>query len=161
MFFFKNHEPGFDKQQNFLYHTNQVGNLFMKTLSTLLILFIGLNLGATGLTAGLCTGQFDCLHCSFQPTSHSQDMPMGQGCCTTPTESGCDFEKNNLTQLSVIYLIPAKVTSPAFTSIAYPVSDMWLFDIDLKNRPLLPLLPQRKTSYQKTPLFIQHLSLIC
>ena len=133
----------------------------MKTLSTLLILFIGLNLGATGLATGLCTGQSDCLHCSFQQTSHSQDMPMGRGCCSTPTTSGCDFEKSNLTQLSVVYLIPAKVTSPAFTNIAYPDSDMRLFDIDLKSRPLLPLLPQRKTSYQKTPLFIQHLSLIC
>jgi len=133
----------------------------VKKLSTLLILFIGLNLGATGLAASLCTGQSDCRYCSFQQTSHAQDMPMGRGCCSTPTASGCDFEKSNLTQLSVVYLIPAKVTSPAFTNIAYPDSDMRLFDIDLKNRPWLPLLPQRKTSYQKTPLFIQHLSLIC
>ena len=158
-------KPGFDRQQKFLYHTNSVdfriGNHSLKTFSTLLILFIGLNLGAAGLAADLCTGRSDCLYCSFQQTSHARDMPMDRGCCSTPAEGGCDFEKNKPTQLSVVYLIPATVTSPAFTNIAYPDSDMRLFDIDLKNRSLFPLLPQRKTAYQKTPLFIRHLSLIC
>jgi hypothetical protein len=129
----------------------------VKTLATFLILFIGLNLSASGLGAGLCTGQSDCLHCSFQHASRSEEMPMGHGCCTTSTATACDFEKSNQTQRSVVYLIPVQVTSPVFTAITYPVPDM-PFDIDLKNRPLLP---QRKISIQKTPLFIQHLSLIC
>jgi hypothetical protein len=129
----------------------------MKTLATLLILFIGLNLGASGLYAGLCTGQSDCLHCSFQHTSRSVEMPMGHGCCTTSTATACDFEKTNQTQRSVVYMKPAQVTSPVFTATAYPVPGM-PFDMDLKNRPLLP---QRKISIQKTPLFIQHLSFIC
>lgn|GEM_PF-3102327 len=135
----------------------------MKTLSAFLIFFIGLNLAATGLATGLCTGESGCLHCAFQPAPQTPDMPMGDmpeghDCCTTPAATACDFEKNNLTHLSIVYLIPQKATPPVFAGVASSAPDMRLSDIVAKKTPFPP---QQKTAYQKTPLFIQHLSLIC
>ena len=131
----------------------------VKALSSILILFIGLNLAATGLAMGLCTGQHGCLHCAVHKPTYPNNMPAGHGCCETPTKKACDVEKNSIPNKSFVYLLNIKETFTKLSNLdnAAPgiirISD---------NNPRTQSLPRpAMIPNHKEPLYIKHLSLIC
>lgn len=131
----------------------------VKALSTILIVFIGLNLAATGLAVGLCTGQPDCMHCTINAPTHSNAMPAGHGCCETPTAAPCDVEINSVPQRPFIYLVTFKHTQTRPSSFDNATAGIvQVCDFNQKTRTSAA---PAKIPIHKAPLYIQHLSLIC
>jgi len=131
----------------------------VKALSAILILFVGLNLAATGLAPGLCSGQPGCAHCALSAPAHYNAMPAGHGCCNTSATSPCEVAKNSIPQRSFTHLSPLNQTLKRFTGIDNAaLSILQAIDLNPKARTSPP---PAKTPHQKEPLYIQHLSLLC
>jgi hypothetical protein len=153
----------FDRNRTFAYyrlHENiGVEPPSVKAFSAILILFVGLNLAATGLAFGLCTGRPGCTHCLLNAPAHSDAVPAGHGCCKPSTTPSCDVEKDSIPQRSFTHLPPLKQTLKRLVGIdnAAPGS-LQAFDLNPIARTASH---SAKTPHQKEPLYIQHLSLIC
>ncbi len=153
----------FDRNRRIAYYSiirnSGVENPSVKTLSTILILFIGLNLTATGLAVGICTGQPGCLRCGIHAPTNADKMPADHRCCQTSRAAPCDVEKNSHTRKFFTYLLtdtqtPIRLPNPGNAASGA----IKIFDFNPKTRIFIPL---EKTSTRRLPLYIQHLSLIC
>jgi hypothetical protein len=88
---------------------------FFKTLSSLVILLIGLNLATTGLAVGLCTGQPGCIYCASGSMPHPQDNATGHACnMSEPLPLPCDFESNDN---PAVYMVDSLFSKAEFREI--------------------------------------------